>query len=86
MPSMLGTLDAPQTPTGDAPPSSPSIGKAPGSPVEQHYRVLADAIVPRKGSSFVLRAGKVISSQGYDVEALREMGVKLEETDPSQAA
>jgi hypothetical protein len=46
---------------------------------ERRFLVKEDARVPRGGSHFTLPKGKVISSLGYDIAALRNQGVKLEE-------
>lgn len=46
---------------------------------ERLFLVLETAQIPRQGSWFTLPKGKVISSQGYDIEALKRQGVKLEE-------
>lgn len=46
---------------------------------ERKFLVLETAQIPRGGSHFTLPKGKVISSQGYDIEGLKRQGVKLEE-------
>lgn len=51
--------------------------KAPAG--ERFFLVAQTAHVPRLGTHFTLPAGKVISSAGYDIEALRSLGVPLEE-------
>jgi hypothetical protein len=52
--------------------------KAP-APKERRYLVKETAAIPRGGSHFTLPKGKVISSLGFDIEALKRQGVKLEE-------
>jgi hypothetical protein len=53
------------------------------SVAERRYLVKETVQVPRGASYYTLPKGKTISSMGYDVPALKRMGVKLEEvTDP----
>lgn len=49
------------------------------STTERLFKVKAEVRVPRMGSHYILRAGKVISSKGYDVDELLRQGVQLEE-------
>jgi hypothetical protein len=44
---------------------------------EQLYQVMEDIKIPRGASSFMLRAGKVISNRGYDIPTLLRCGAKL---------
>ena len=46
---------------------------------EQRFRVLKTAQLARGGSHYVLTEGKTISSHGYDIQALKNQGVQLEE-------
>jgi hypothetical protein len=46
---------------------------------ERRFLVKEEAQIPRGGSHFLLRKGKVISSLGYDIQTLKNQGVKLEE-------
>lgn len=65
---------APAT-TADAPP----LPKPNKLPQRKQYRVTEDREVPRGASSFILRKGKIVTELGYDLDALRAAGVKLEE-------
>jgi hypothetical protein len=71
--------DAPKVVIDESPvePKAPVVA-APTVP-EKKYKVLADAKVQRGGGSFTLRAGKVISEHGYDIEFLKSSKVQLEE-------
>jgi len=53
--------------------------RAPRAARERRYLVLETAQIPRGGSHFTIPKGKIISSQGYDIDALKRQGVKLEE-------
>ena len=63
--------------------SSPTISSATatsGKPViERTFRVVKETKVNRLGSHYTLRAGKIISSKGYDIDELVKLGVALEE-------
>ena len=48
-------------------------------PRERRFRVLETAEVPRGASFYTLPKGKTISSMGYDITALKNQGVRLEE-------
>lgn len=45
----------------------------------RRFRVLEDRALSRNGGTFVLKAGKEISENGYDITGLKRAGVKLEE-------
>lgn len=47
--------------------------------VERLFMVMDDFLVPNGGSTYLLRKGKTISSRGYNVKLLVELGVKLKE-------
>jgi hypothetical protein len=49
------------------------------APVVKKYEVQKDFEVPRGASSFLLRQGQQISSQGYDIAGLVKIGVRLKE-------
>ena len=60
--------------------SSPVVPAPVASPPrERFFLVKQTAHVPRLGTHFVLPAGKVISSGGYDIAGLEALGVPLEE-------
>ena len=46
---------------------------------ERKFLVKEEAKIPRGGSHYTLPKGKVISSLGYDIQSLKNQGVKLEE-------
>lgn len=71
--SMLGSMGSP--PSAE---STPAV--IPGHE-EVRYRVLEDTKVPRPGAigQYHLSRGKIISSRGYDIARLKEMGVSLEQ-------
>ena len=46
---------------------------------EKRFRVKEEAQVARGGSHYTLPKGKTISSHGYDIQALKNQGVQLEE-------
>ena len=46
---------------------------------ERRFLVKEEARIPRGGSHYTLPKGKVISSLGYDIQSLKNQGVKLEE-------
>lgn len=46
---------------------------------EKRFRVKVEAKIPRGGSFYTLPQGKTISSHGYDIQALKQQGVQLEE-------
>lgn len=49
-------------------------------PKERKFRLLADVVIKRGASKVPLAKGKILSSFGYDIEALRlQDGVQLEE-------
>lgn len=50
-----------------------------GAPAEKRFVVKQEAQVARGGSCYTLPKGKVISSHGYDIAALKKSGVQLEE-------
>jgi|GEM_PF-6376235 hypothetical protein len=49
------------------------------APKERIYRVTQEIKIPRGGSHYLLPAGKTLSSHGYDIPALKRLGVQLEE-------
>jgi hypothetical protein len=51
-------------------------------PHEQFYRVEQTCRVPRGAAPYLLKEGKVISSVGYDIVMLKELGVPLAEVPP----
>ena len=54
--------------------------KIEGAPVtERKFLILEEAKIPRGASNYTLPKGKTISSQGYDIDALQSMGVKMKE-------
>jgi hypothetical protein len=46
---------------------------------EKRFRVKEEAKIARGGSCYTLSKGKTISSYGYDIQALKNQGVQLEE-------
>ena len=50
---------------------------------ERKFLVKEEARIPRGGSHYTLPKGKVISSLGYDIQSLKNQGVKLEEQQPA---
>ena len=50
---------------------------------ERRFLVKEEARIPRGGSHYTLPKGKVISSLGYDIQSLKNQGVKLEEQQPA---
>ena len=46
---------------------------------ERRFLVQETTPIARGGSHYTLTKGKTISSHGYDIQALRAQGVKLEE-------
>lgn len=46
---------------------------------ERRFRVKEEAKIARGGSCYTLPKGKTISSYGYDIQALKNQGVQLEE-------
>lgn len=52
---------------------------APKAARERKFRVMETMTVSRGASHYVLTAGKVISSLGYNIEQLEKHGVKLTE-------
>lgn len=44
---------------------------------EKFYDVLEEIKIPRGASTFTLRAGKTISSRGYNIAQLESCGAKL---------
>jgi len=46
---------------------------------ERRFLVKEEAKIPRGGSHYLLPKGKIISSLGYDIQTLKNQGVKLEE-------
>jgi hypothetical protein len=52
---------------------------APKAARERKFRVMETMTVSRGASHYVLTAGKVISSLGYDIDQLEKHGVKLTE-------
>lgn len=51
---------------------------------EKFFMVNEDREIPRGGGSVLLKKGKRISSHGYDIERLKQHGVKLTEVPVSQ--
>lgn len=76
MPSMTGELQG-----ADQQPAA-----APAAPAEtgiKFYRVVsADQKIPRSGGDYVLRKGKVIRSDNYQIDQLKNYGVELLEVSP----
>lgn len=64
---------------------APAPAPLPAS-VERLFMVMDDFAVPRGGGTFLLRKGKVISSRGYNVKELVELGVKLKEEKAKEAS
>jgi hypothetical protein len=58
-------------------PQAPQATRTGGG--EKHFRVKEEVQVARGGSHFTLTKGKLISSFGYDIHALKTQGVQLEE-------
>lgn len=61
-----------------APVANPFEGRGPG-PKPKRYRVLNGGQVMFQNVRTVLKAGKEVSSVGYDIGALKKQGIKLEE-------
>jgi zona occludens toxin (predicted ATPase) len=59
--------------------ASPEAPLPPPLPSEKKFRVLADAKVSRGGAHYTLKQGHIVSSLGYDIEALKRSKVQLEE-------
>lgn len=78
---------APELKVVTAPVVAPQVTvPAPTSPAERFFKVTATSHVPLLGAHFVLPVGKVISSAGYDIQALLTLGVPLEEVTSGENA
>ena len=51
----------------------------PEAPKVKQFLVKEDREIPQGGGTYLLRKGKTISSDGYDIPFLKRFGVKLEE-------
>ena len=60
-------------------PSTKSEQETPTAARETRYLVKEEAKIPRGASHYTLTKGKIISNLGYDIAALKNQGVKLEE-------
>lgn len=58
-------------------PAAQQQAQRPGG--EKRFRVKEEARVARGGSFYTLPKGKTISTFGYDIQALKNQGVQLEE-------
>lgn len=58
---------------------SASATPSPTAAKERRFRVMETISIPSGGASYTLRAGKTISSFGYDIGKLKALGVKLAE-------
>lgn len=55
---------------------------APKAGKEQFFRVEKTYRVPRGAGAYMLREGKIISSVGYDIPSLVDLGIELTEVNP----
>lgn len=72
-----------QLPGGEVMTAPPPIEPAPKAAAprgERFFRVTNDVQVPQGASHYLLKAGQVISSYGYDVDELLRLGAPLEPT------
>ena len=59
--------------------AAPEAPLPPPMPAERKFRVVADAKVCSGAAHYMLKKGHVVSSFGYNIEALKKSNVQLEE-------
>lgn len=74
----MSKLNSSTQPHKSEPDAAPSIESKSAAPLEhEYYEVEKTSLVPQGASTFTLPAGKIISTQGYNISALQELGVPL---------
>lgn len=72
-----------QEPAANTPPAKVVAKQAaPAAAKEYFYLVNKTYRIPRGAGAYMLREGKVISSVGYDIQGLLDLGVELTEVEP----